>query len=208
MNRCILLVLSIWLFSCTSTKVISSWTKPGTSADQFRNIIVLAVVGDENRALQQQMELQVANELKTLGYNATSFFQQNGPKALDQGDEQAALGQISKGGADAILTIVLLDTAKEHQYVPGRVNYYPVTYYHRFWGYYGTMYNRLYTPGYFTTNTRYFWETNLYHANGQELVYSVRTHSFDASSVSDLAEDYGRIIVKDMVKSGVISRRR
>jgi hypothetical protein len=127
------------------------------------------------------------------------------PRALDLSSEQAALKQLSRGGEDAILSMVLLDTAKEHYYVPGRVDYAPYGYYYRFWGYYGTVYDRIYTPGYYTTTTNFFWETNVYRTGNEELVYSVRTESFDPSSANNLAHQFGKLIVKDMARGGVIS---
>jgi hypothetical protein len=208
MNKLVILLAICISVSCKTTQVTSSWVKPDTSTTNFNNISVLAIVGEANRHLQQHMEAAVAAELQKRGYKATSYFAQHGPQALAKTDEQAAIAMMGKDGAEAILTIVLLDTAKEHRYVPESVTYYPAGYYNRFWGYYVTLYDRIYAPGYYTTNTRYFWETNLYRANNQELIYSVSTEAFDPGSADDHAEQYAEVIVRDMVRNGVIARRR
>jgi hypothetical protein len=166
--------------------------------------MVLAIVGENNPGLEQVMEENVVSSLKHKGYNANSYFDLYGPKALDKTDEQGAIKQLRANGEDAILTIVLLDTAKEHHYVPGSVTYAPYPYYYRFWGYYSNLYGRIYTPGYYTTDTRYFWETNLYSAGSEDLLYSVRTEAFDPTSAKNLANKYGKLIVKDMTDKGVI----
>jgi hypothetical protein len=198
--------IAVWLLaSCSSSSVISSWTKPNVNPEDFKSFMVIALVGQNNVALQQTMEEGMVTELTKRGYKATSFFKENGPRALDLSSEQAALKQLSRGGEDAILSMVLLDTAKEHYYVPGRVDYAPYGYYYRFWGYYGTVYDRIYTPGYYTTTTNFFWETNVYRTGNEELVYSVRTESFDPSSANNLAHQFGKLIVKDMARGGVIS---
>lgn len=207
MKQAFILLSFCLLISCSSSKVTSSWTRPNVTT-QFSNFLVLAMVGGDNPGLQQQMEQSVVDELRHRGYAATSFYQQNGPHALDRTNEQTAISMLSKSGADGILTIVLLDTMKEHNYVPGNVDYYPVTYYNRFWGYYGTVYDRVYNPGYYTTDTRYFWETNLYTAGNQELVYSVRTEFFEPTTTNSIADQYGRTIVKDMLRNGLIYKHK
>ena len=69
------------------------------------------------------------------------------------------------------------------------------------------MYNRVYGPGYYVTDTRYFWESNLFDVASKELIYSVQTESFDPASSETLAHEYGKLIVKDMVKHRVLSRK-
>jgi hypothetical protein len=51
-----------------------------------------------------------------------------------------------------------------------------------FWGY--LQYR---PPGYYETNTRYFWEANLYDLGNSEMIYSIQTESFDPASTADLA---------------------
>jgi hypothetical protein len=170
--------------------------------------MVMAILGDQNRAIQQKMEAHVVAELGKRGYKATSFFAENGPQYISKADEQAAIATIGKAHADAVLTIVLLDTAKEHRYVPGTVSYYPSGYYNHFWGYYVNTYDRIYSPGYYTVNTHFYWETNLYRATNQELLYSVSTESFDPGSADKLAEQYGEVIVRDMLRKHVIDKRK
>ncbi|HEY8894521.1 MAG TPA: hypothetical protein VIM79_06885, partial [Niastella sp.] len=69
------------------------------------------------------------------------------------------------------------------------------------------MYNRVYGPGYYVTNTKYFWESNLFDVASKELIYSVQTESFDPASSESLAHEYGKLIVKDMVKHQLLTRK-
>jgi hypothetical protein len=132
-----------------------------------------------------------------------------GPKAFENLEEKAAVDKIRSGGYDAVITIVLLDKSKEEYYVPGsshvRVLSVP-PYSKRFWGYYSYRYVHVYTPGYYVTNTSYFWESNLYDLQSNDLVYSVQTKSFDPSGSESLAHEYGRLIVGDMVKKGFFAK--
>lgn len=205
------------LFTCiaaagcgSSTYVTNSWTKPGSRLGSFRRIAVLALVGDESRGLRQQMETSIVSALAEQGYPAYSTYAQFGPQRLER-DEEQAVARLQGTNSDAILTVVLLDKAKEQNYTPGRVTYAPVGgYYNRFWGYYSNVYDRMYVPGYYTTNTRYFWETNLYDLKQTEesLVYSAQSESFDPSSAESLGRQYAKAIVKDMNRAGIVREKK
>lgn len=203
--------LALLFAACSSsTRITSSWKSPDapSSAAAFKNVMVGAILSDKDRSLQQLMETQLVNDLNAKGISAASAYQTYGPGGFK--NETQARRQLRNSGADAILTIVLLDKTKEKNYVPGNVTYEPWgwgPYYGRFWGYYRYNYGRVYTPGYYTTNTSYFWESNLYDLNNNKLVYSVQTESFDPSSAESLSKDYARKIVENMTKEGVLLRK-
>ncbi len=210
-----LLSVALLTASCgSSTYVTNSWTKPGGTTRGFQRVAVLALVGNETegRSVRQQMEASIVEELGKQGYTAYSTFAQYGPQRFERDNEDAALAKLKSSNADAILTVVLLDKSKEQSYTPGSVSYTPVGgYYNRFWGYYNTIYDRMYVPGYYTTNTRYFWEANLYNlklAGSDDLVYTAQSESFDPSSAEKLGRQYAKTIVKDMMKSGVVREAR
>lgn len=167
----------------------------------------MAITG-QDRGLKEAMESNAVAQLRELGYNATSAFAEYGPEEINSRDEAMAVDRLTNSGVDAVLTIVLLDVNKERNYVPGRVLYAPYsTYYDHFWGYYSTVYDRIYTPGYYTVDTRYFWESNVYKMSNREMIYSVQTEAFDPSSASDLGDDHAELIIKDMVHNNVLTKR-
>jgi len=47
----------------------------------------------------------------------------------------------------------------------------------------------------------------LYDLTSKELLYSVQTQSFDPASSELLAHEYGKMIVANMVKKAVISKK-
>jgi len=121
--------------------------------------MVVAIVTDKNKALQLQMEKELADELSAHGVSTVTASEQFGTTTFQNMKEKAVLRQLRASNVDGIITISLLNKEKETSYVPGTVNYYPMpTYvrYGRFWGYYGTYYNRVYSPGYYEQSTTYF----------------------------------------------------
>lgn len=168
--------------------------------------MVLGLIRDNDRTIRENMENHLVEDLTRMGYTAISSLKEYGPKGFENMDEKAALTQLKSGGVDAVITIVLLEKEKQRRYIPGRPVYSPYGYYYsRFWDYYGTMYRRIYEYSYFVTDTRYFWESNLYDMSDQKLVYSVQTESFDPASPAMLGHEYGQLIVKNMTKNNILA---
>ncbi len=203
-----MLVLIFLAAGCTTSRITSTWKAENVVAKDYKKVMVLGLIREADRTIQENMENHLVDDLKDLGYNAVSALKEYGPKAFDKMDEDEALAKLKASGIDAVITIVLLDKEKERTYVPGRLIYSPYGYYYgRFWGYYGTIYRRIYEPGYYVTDTRYFWESNLYDlSDHQQLVYSVQTQSFDPANSDALGHEYGQLIVKSMVKANVLSK--
>lgn len=185
---------------CTSSKITSSWKQPTSIAQKPSKIMVVGVIKESDRSIQENMENHLVADLEKLGYTAVSSLKEYGPDGFKKGDTAAAILKLKNSGVDAVLTIVLLDKEKERQYVSNN-------YRNRFMDYRYEMYQRVFEPGYYVTNTSYFWESNLYNLKAAQLIYSVQTKSFNPDDVSALAHEYGKMIVKDMVKQKVISQQ-
>ena len=193
---------------CTTSKITTSWKAENTVPQKYNKILVLGLIREADRTLQENMENHFVGDLKELGYNVVSSLKEYGPKAFDKMDEEAALSKLKNSAVDAVITIVLLDKEKERKYVPGNMYYSPYGYYYnRFWGYRSTLYRRIYEPEYYVTNTKYFWESNLYVMSTQKLVYSVQTQSFDPANSESMGHEYGQMIVKNMVKQNVLQNQ-
>jgi hypothetical protein len=199
--------LLLMIVGCTSSKITTSWKAENTTPQKYNKILVLGLIREVDRTLQQNMENHMVGDLKALGYNTVSSLTEFGPKVFDKMDEDAAIDKLKNSGIDAVITIVMLDKQKEQKYITGSTYYTPYSYYYnRFWGYRSTLYRRIYEPGYYITETKYFWESNLYDMATQKLVYSVQTESFDPVNSESMGHEYGLMIVKDMVKQNVLKQ--
>jgi hypothetical protein len=206
----LMLVGLIFTAACSSSKITNSWKAENVQPRQYKKILVLGLINEPDRSIRENMEINLVANLRDMGYNATCSCDEYDPKAFENLKEQEALAKLDKGGVDAVLTIVLLDKTKEKYYIPGRVNYSPYAIYHnRFWGYYTTMHDRVYSKGYYVTDTKYFWETNFYSIDKTpQLLYSAQSQSFDPQSTSQLTYEYGQMIIEDLVKKNVIKDQK
>ena len=170
--------------------------------------MVLALTKDDDRNMQEKMEKHMIGDLAGLGYNAVSSIDEYGPKAFRNMTEEQAVDKIKSDGVDAVITIVLLNVDKETRFYPGHPRYVSSDYYHQdFERYFRTMRNRIDDGGYYVSNTRYSWESNLYDMSDRHLLYSVQTQSFDPVSSESLGHEYGKMIIKNMEKAKLLEKQ-
>lgn len=200
----VVLIVTLFSISCSNTKVTSSWKAASVSSLAPGNkVLVLGIIQEKDVRLRMQMEGYLVDELKAKGYNAVSSYTLYGPKMFSNKNEEDVLRTLHNSGIDEVLTITLLDKARQKEYQPG-MGYYP---YSPFWGYYNYMYGRMYSPGYVSVNTRFFWESNLYDVSSKNLLYSIQSESFNPSSAGDMGKDYSKVVVRNMTKEGVLVKK-
>lgn len=210
MKNISLIALSTFLVlvvSCGTTSYItSSWKAPDIQPKKYGKIVVLGLVNDVDRTIREKLEQHIVGDLNTLGYTAVCSCEEYNPKAFEDLTEEQSINKLKNAGVDAVLTVVLLDKTREAQYFPGEISYTPYAIYqNRFYGYYRTMYTRVYTPGYYVIDTKYFWESNLYDLSSDKLLYSAQSRSFDPANAESMGHSYGKMIVKDMLEKNVLS---
>ncbi len=205
MKKIIWIPLLVLFISCQPSKITQSWTANGVTPKKYQKILVLGVLTDTDNDLQIKMEDHLSGDLKEMGYNAVAANKIFPAGTFVKGDTTRAVAALNGKGFDAILTIVLLDKMKEQQYVPGRMTYYTnQEQFNRFDRYYNSMSERIFTPGYYTEQTKYIWENNFYDLNSKKMLYSARTRSFDLYSKNTLAHTYGLLMANSLVGKNIL----
>ena len=124
--------------------------------------------------------------------------------------KEELFSKITESGADAILTVALIDKETETRYVPGNAAYAPMPrfgYYGSFWGYYNTWFPTLYSPGYYEEEKTYFIETNLYDASTEQLLWSGQSETYNPSSLEMFSREFSKVVVSKMADDGILSDR-
>lgn len=207
MKKIVAFSLILVVMGCSSSRITSSWKDSTHQSKNYSKILVLALSGDPDRTVREKMEQHLAGDLRELGYTAVTATQEYGPKAFDGIKETEAVNLLAERGIEAVITIVLLDKEKERYYAPAYIRNTPYAIYQdHFWNYYITMNGRIYSPGYYTLDTRYFWESNFYDLFDSKLLYSVQSQSFTPESTNSMAHEYGQMIVQDMEKSNIVRK--
>jgi hypothetical protein len=192
---------------CNNTKLVSAWKAPGADAFKYSKVLVIGITGNKENELRGAIENALVKRLQDEGVNAATSVNEYGPKSFRAVNEDDAVKMVNDKGFDGVMVVALLDKQKDRNYTPGYVTSSPYAVVrNRWYGNYSVLYDRVYTPGYYSTSTDYTLEASFYKTKGDKLLYSAQAKSFDPSSSKDLAGDFSKTVVKDMVSKGVINK--
>ncbi|MBL0153549.1 MAG: hypothetical protein IPP93_08700 [Chitinophagaceae bacterium] len=121
-------VFAVILFlaaGCTTTRITSSWKAQNTVPQKYNKILVLGLIRETDRSLQENMENHFAEDLREQGYQAVTSLQEYGPKYFENMDEETAVSKLKNSGIDAVVTIVLLDKEKKRDMWPAIPSIHP-----------------------------------------------------------------------------------
>jgi hypothetical protein len=202
-----LFILLAFLGSCTSATLITgSWKNPGYPSQQNKSIVVATLTGHTvARSTTENDLVDLLNAEKITAYKSIDLFP---PKARrSDSDKVAIMQKVKEKNIDAILTVALLKKETETRYVPGATVYSPlhVGYYRSFWGYYSYSYDSYYEPGYYTNDTVYYIETNMYDVKSEELIWSAQSKTYKGPDLATFSKDFAKTIVKKLKADKIIS---
>lgn len=198
----IVLPTMILMNSCASTDHVRDWASSEAYKRDFENILIMGLVNKVS--LRNDIEYEMVDAAHKIGLKATNsmaLFPPELGKPFD--DTERVKERLQERGFDGILTVALIDYTAE-RYVRPENKYVPLIYYDRFTNYYYRTEALVYRPGYFSLQTRYFLETNLYEIIGGKLVWSGRSYLFDPNDVDRFVAKYAKRLFKELVTAGVI----
>lgn len=206
--------LVVSFVACSTSQLSSSWTAKNAAQTKFNKILVLGLLSKKNLIVKNKMEEELVKDLGKYGVNASAASVAYDPTTFGKMNESEAMDKLHEDGYDGVITVTLVDKDKSQRFVPGGwgPGFYP--YYGSFWGYYSFYSPWAWGPGWggygggYYNSTNYVFETNLYDVTSNNtLLYSGQSTSFDPSSAKNLATDYARTIVKDLIKNGIVKNK-
>lgn len=211
----LLLATAVGFTACSTSQLSSSWAAKNAPQTKFKKILILGMMSKKNLGVKSKMETELVKDLSKYGQTAIAATAEYAPNAFSKLNESEALEKFNNDGYDGVMTITLVDKDKSNRFVPGGwgPGFYP--YYGSFWGYYSFYSPWAWGPGWggygygggTYTTTNYIFETNLYDVTANNtLLYSAQSTSFDPSSANNLATDYARTIVKDLLAKGIVNK--
>jgi hypothetical protein len=200
----IFLFATILLSSCSTKDIVRDWN---SGEEHKRNVESIMIMGLVNQlSLRSDIEFEMSNAARKIGLKATNSITMFPPelgKPFD--DTERIIVRLQEMGIDAILTVAIIDIKAERYVGPEKI-YVPLAYYNRFTNYYHRTSAVVYKPGYFTLQTRYFLETNLYEVKGGKLVWSGRSYSFDPLDIKRFIPKYAKKLFKEIRTAGIMDK--
>jgi hypothetical protein len=214
MNRTIYTTLfSLLIIACGgNTKLTVSYIQEGLQPKKYNKLAIVALTNsDPNRLV---LEEALVEQFKQIGVNALSTFNifplAGRPDVLaemeldDETIRNHIRETVKKNNIDALMIISLLDAKQVERYVNTPANsvgfYYPAypAYGYHYYDYYSYVYGTTRNSGYYTTQSTYFVETNLYDIESEELIWTGQTKTENIISIEAEAPNFARIIVRDI----------
>jgi hypothetical protein len=189
------------LASCTSTKIVSSWSAPNKqiSITTLNKVLVVALFKTETS--RHKAENQMIAYLKGKGIAAYDYLNADFSKK----SESELREKVKLGNFDGAVTMRLIDISKEENYIPGNFSTYP-NYYGSFSGYYHRNWFYYNDPGYYYTTKKYIVETNIYSLKEDKIIWSGITKTTDPDGVDKMMNEITRAVYKKMIKEGFIKK--
>ena len=200
----IFLLATILMSSCATKDIVRDWN---SGEEHERNVESIMIMGLVNQvSLRSDIEFEMSNAAHKIGLKATNSMTMFPPELGKPFDDTERIKvRMQERGIDAILTVAIIDI-KAERYVGPEKTYVPLAYYDRFTNYYYRTEAVVYKPGYFTLQTRYFLETNLYEVKGGKLIWSGRSYVFDPQDVERFVPKYAKKLFKELIKTGIIDK--
>jgi hypothetical protein len=200
----IVLVAAVLVFG-KSSKLVMSLRLPNAPAKKVHRVLAL---GFSNRTeVRADFEDALAAELTSTGLEAvagnTILLRPPGTQLnLTYLREQVQANQI-----EAVVVSRLIKVDNTITYIPGAPYSVPFPYYNSFYGYYGTLYPVVYSPGYLQQERKVRVETNLYYvttAPDGELVWTGITDTLNPSDVHKAIKGLVKLVVTQMQDEEVL----
>jgi hypothetical protein len=198
------MILPLLLAGCyPTTKVTGSWKNPKQNEKQYHSVFIATIT--KNTIAKSTIEKDMGEALAKHGVAVIKSVDELPPTfGRDSLSRQQIRSIVKQKGCDAILTVSFLKKETESRYVSGP--YVPMRwgYYGSFWGYYNYWYPSAYSEAYVTQDAIYYFETNLYDADTEELVWSAQSKTWSYDYLSGFSKEFAALIVDQMKKDGLL----
>ncbi|MBZ5537942.1 MAG: hypothetical protein LAO31_18455 [Acidobacteriia bacterium] len=189
---------------CKTTKLLTSWKNPNYAGQRFHKILVIGM--SNNPATRSDFEdalsLKIArNGIEAIPGNSILLRQETGKIDLDY-----LKAQIRENQIDAVVVSRLVKVDRNVTYIPGQSYVIPYGYYRSFYGYYGAVYQQVYSPDYLREDTTVRIETNLYAATPPdgELIWTGTSDTFNPKSAHKVIDALIKLVVKELEKEAIL----
>jgi hypothetical protein len=200
-----IVLLAATLLFGKSSKLMMSWRNPNYSpTKKFHRVLALGL--SNKTEMRADFEDALAAELSSKGYEAIAghaiLLRPTGTQLdIDYLREQIRANQI-----EAVVISRLIKVDDTVTYVSGTAYFSPFPYYNSFYGYYGTLYPVVYSPGYLRQEKKARIETNLYDTSAPDgqLVWTGITDTFNPANVHKAIRGLVKLVVTRMQKEEIL----
>jgi uncharacterized protein YqkB len=187
------------IFSCSSTKIVSTWSEPNKKVkiSNLKKVLVMARFKTEtsNRKAEDNMvEYLNGSGIQSYNYLKSNFNKEN----ID-----AIRTKIKKDDFDGVVTMRLIDVDQEQIAQRAITNRYPNNY-RDFNNYFYDSQMSYENPNYYVTTKVYTIETNVYSIKADKIIWSALTETTDPIGVEKMTAEIAKVVYNQMVKDSFV----
>jgi hypothetical protein len=183
--------LSILMFflmtSCASTKVTGEWKDPNLTSKQFKNILVMGIAKQpKNRRLYED---EFVRQLQAKGVMAISSHTIISHENM--WDRATIVQTIANKGFDGVIITRVVDFKARQQYYDVNMH-----------DYYNRSYH--YRVRSTTDQQKFSFESNLYDAITEQLVFSVSSNTYAQENINKRLDSYITTVLNKLVQNNLL----
>lgn len=206
---------SLSMISCTpAIKTTGYWVnREKIPAEPIKSVFIIAFT--DNMQLRSNLENDLAAAAEKKGLKAYKSMDIMGPVdiKLIAPVKEVFLKKLKDLNCETVFTVALVNQISETKYVQASsYTYSPYAYgaygayggygaygtYGGFGGYYGYAVNTFSTPGYYTTDNKYFIEGKLFDLKTDEILFSVQSKATNPSGIEKSSKKYTENLMEDI----------
>ena len=195
------IIVCLIISSCSSTKIISSWSEPNKTIalNKLKKVLVVALFKSEDS--RHNAEDQMVVYLKGTGVVSYKYLEPN----FRHQNVVTSSDKIKADGFDGTITMRLLDVEKEKIFVSrhfydGRGDY------PNFGNYYERNYFFNASPDYYDTTKTFTIETVVFSIKENRIIWTAITKTVDPDGISAMTAEISKIIYNKMLSDGFITK--
>jgi len=208
-----IIITALFVAACSpSVKVQTSWKNDEQvkklQTAVYRNIFIVALT--DNPSNRRMVEEDFAAVAAGQGYTPIKSTEALGT-AFTSGKPAGTAELIQRAKemkTDGILTIAIVHKDAETRHV-GSAAYAPYPrfrWYNNFGDYYTQLSGTLYTSGYYASDKVYYFESNLFDAGTESIIWSAQSETYNPPDLASVSKKFAHAMINQLEKDGLLKR--
>ena len=182
-----------FMTSCASTKVTGEWKDPNVTAKQFKKIMVMGVAKQpqDRRSYEDEFVRQL-NAKGVMAVSSHTLIQHE-----NMWDRETIVQTIESMEFDGVIITQVQSSKERYKYQ---------SYTHNLYDYYNSSYAIVpyYSGGNTTYQQQFGFESNLYDAKTQKLVFSLSSETYAQDNIRKRLGSYIEIVINKLFQNNLI----
>ena len=197
-----LIILTLLLGSCASTKITDKWRAEDLKEPRAKKILLLALIKDPvTRAYFEDHFVAAARKKGVEVIPSTSL----APHATSLDEKEEVRRLLAETGADGVLLAQLKGVKKDYKHVPSRLSWYPDSYgYSGFYDYYYMSYRAIYRPGYIGADDYFKMQFRYFSTRSEKMLWAANLETKNPRSIKGTIEEIADEVISELKGSGLI----